>query len=216
RFGSHLLTAGGELRRESLTHAELIGGDDSTTHRAIFLQDEFDLTSTLTLTGGLRYDDHELFGSEASPRIYLVWEPSSDLVIKGGYGHAFKAPTLKQISPNYRYEGSSYDVLGNPDLRPETLDSYELSANWQLDHLNLNSTVFYSDIKDLISSTKINPPGTRSTYRYMNVDRARTSGLEAGFIWDVLSAFACSTNMTLLRTEDRATGDELEYRPKTS
>ena len=42
------------------------------------------------LTAGVRGDEHELFGSEASPRAYLVWEASPELVIKGGYGHAFR------------------------------------------------------------------------------------------------------------------------------
>ncbi len=215
-FGRHRLTGGGELRREELAHAELVGGDDSARHNALFLQDEIELGHGLTFTVGARYDDHEIFGNEISPRAYLVWEASDDLVVKGGYGHAFKAPTLKQISPNYRYEGSSYDVLGNPDLRPESLDSFELGADWQVGDVALTGTVFYSKVRDLIASTKISPAGQRSVYQYQNVDRARIMGLEAGAVWDISPSFAWSTSLTLLKTEDQDTGEQLEYRPKLS
>src|SRR5690606_973139 len=115
-----------------------------------------------------------------SPRAYLVWQANEDLVIKGGYGHAFKAPTLKQISPNYHYVGSSYDVIGNRDLKPETLDSFELGVDWRVGKVDLYGTLFHSRVRDLIASTKINEPGQRSLYRYQNVDSARISGIEAG------------------------------------
>ncbi|MGP1615787.1 MAG: TonB-dependent receptor plug domain-containing protein, partial [Pollutimonas bauzanensis] len=84
-WGSHKLTAGGELRSEALKNAGLVGGKDDALHKALFLQDEFSLTRQLTLTAGLRYDHHEIFGNEISPRAYLVWEASPDLVIIEAY-----------------------------------------------------------------------------------------------------------------------------------
>ncbi len=101
RLGGHQLTLGGEWRNEALANAGLAGGRDDVTHKALFAQDEFALGQSLLATLGLRADHHGLFGSELSPRAYLVWEASPRLVVKGGYGHAFKAPTLKQISPHY-------------------------------------------------------------------------------------------------------------------
>lgn len=213
-LGRHRLTGGGELRHEKLTYGDLVGGSDTARHHALFLQDEISLAHGLTLTTGARYDHHELFGNEVSPRAYLVWEASDDLVLKGGYGHAFKAPTLKQISPNYRYQGSSYTVIGNPDLEPESLDSFELGADWRVGDVALSGTVFYSNVRNLISSTVIST--SPKVYQYRNVSHARIQGIEAGAVWDISSAFAWSTNLTLLKTEDRDTGEQLEYRPKVS
>ena len=62
---------------------------------ALFLQDEISLGSSLMATLGVRVDHHEIFGNETSPRAYLVWQATPELTIKGGYGEAFKAPTLK-------------------------------------------------------------------------------------------------------------------------
>lgn len=215
-WGSHRLTGGGELRRETLTYTDLIGGKDKATHHALFLQDEIDLGHGLTFTAGARYDHHEIFGSEISPRAYLVWEANDDLVIKGGYGHAFKAPTLKQISPNYHYSGSSYDIFGNPDLKPESLDSFELGADWQVGDVGLYGTVFHSRVRDLISSKVVDRINNRNQYRYMNISRARITGIEAGYVWDISRAFAWKTNLTWLKTKDVDTGEQLDYKPKVS
>ena len=76
RWGSHQITVGGEWRKEELVNAGLKNGQDEATHKALFVQDEFALGQNLMATLGLRGDHHEIFGSEVSPRAYLVWEAS--------------------------------------------------------------------------------------------------------------------------------------------
>lgn len=210
------LTVGGEARREKLRNAGLKNGHDQATHKALFMQDEATLGDRFTLTTGLRYDHHEIFGHELSPRAYLVWEATPELVIKGGYGHAFKAPTLKQISPTYVGAEGPHSFLGNGNIRPETLDSFELSADWQHGGVNLYATAFRSDVKDLITYRLLRVLGPRRIYQYDNVDSARIRGAEAGFGWDINESWSWQSGLTLLHTQDRISGKQLEYRPKTS
>lgn len=215
-LGSHQLTLGGEWRRERLQNAGLVGGSDDALHRALFVQDEIELDRSLLLTAGLRHDDHELFGGETSPRAYLVWEASKDLVIKGGAGHAFKAPTLKQISPNYVGAEGPHTFLGNGALRPESSNALELAADWQSGALALRGALFRSDLRDLITYRLIRQVGSRRTYQYDNVNRARIQGLELGWTWTVAPGLNWVTDLTLLRTKDRNSGKELTDRPGTS
>lgn len=212
----HQLTAGGEARREKLQNAGLKNGHDEADHRALYLQDEATLADQLVLTTGLRYDHHDMFGHELSPRVYLVWEASPELVLKGGYGHAFKAPTLKQISPDYVGAEGPHSFLGNGNIKPETLDSFELAADWQSGDVHLHATVFRSDVHDLITYRLLQVIGPRRIYQYDNVDKARISGIETGFGWDINAAWSWQGGLTLLDTEDRITGEALEYRPETS
>ena len=143
---------GGEWRKEELVNAGLKNGQDEATHKALFVQDEFALGQNLMATLGLRGDHHAIFGSEVSPRAYLVWEASPTLVVKGGYGHAFKAPTLKQISPNYVGAEGPHSFLGNGNIQPETSNAFELGANWQAaPQLALRATVFHTEVKQLIT-----------------------------------------------------------------
>lgn len=215
-FGQHTLTFGGEARREELSNAGLLNGHDAADHKALFVQDETSFGHALHLTAGLRYDQHELFGHELSPRAYLVWEATPELVIKGGYGHAFKAPTLKQISPNYVGAEGPHTFLGNAHIRPETLDSFELSANWQKGPFTLQAAAFHSSVEDLITYRLLRVEGPRHVYQYDNVDEARINGIETGFAWDLAAGWSWQTSLAWLDSKDGNSGKELEYRPRLS
>lgn len=214
QWGRHYLTAGGEARRETLVNAGLKGGRDSADHKAIFLQDEIELGRTLAATLGVRADRHALFGSETSPRAYLVWTPSDALVIKGGFGTAFKAPTLKQISPNYIGAEGPHTFYGNAAVRPETARSAELGADWTRGAWSLRTTAFRSDIDDLITTKLLRREGPRMYFQYANVNRAWVQGGELGFTWEPSTHWRWNNDVTLLHTRDRSTGDALPDRPR--
>ena len=217
RWGSHQLTVCGEWRKEELVNAGLKNGQDEATHKALFVQDEFALGQNLMATLGLRGDHHEIFGSEVSPRAYLVWEASPTLVVKGGYGHAFKAPTLKQISPNYVGAEGPHSFLGNGNIQPETSNAFELGANWQAaPQLALRATVFHTEVKQLITYRLLQKIGPRSIYQYDNVDAARIQGLEAGFTWDITPRLQWNNDATWLHTRDKTTGQQLNDRPRVA
>ncbi len=219
RRGGHQIAFGGEWRKEDLVNAGLTatGGRDDVTHKALFVQDEFALTSSLSATLGLRADHHGLFGSELSPRAYLVWEASPQLVVKGGYGHAFKAPTLKQISPNYVGAEGPHSFLGNGNIQPESSNSFEVGADWQASEtLSLRATAFHTEVKDLITYRLLQQIGPRRIYQYDNVDSARIQGMEAGFTLALTKQLTWGTDATFLRTRDKATGKRLNDRPTTS
>ena len=217
RRGGHQIAFGGEWRSEELVNAGLAGGRDDVTHKALFVQDEFSLTASLMATLGLRADHHGLFGTELSPRAYLVWEASPQLVVKGGYGHAFKAPTLKQISPNYVGAEGPHSFLGNGNIKPETSNSFEIGTDWQVSpSWSLRATAFHTEVKQLITYRLLQQVGIRRVYQYDNVDAARIQGLEAGFTWAITPQLSLSSDATLLHTRDKATGKRLNDRPTTS
>ncbi|MDD2664691.1 MAG: TonB-dependent receptor [Dechloromonas sp.] len=216
RLGGHMLTVGGEYRVETLRNSGLIGGEDDATHQALFAQDEVSLTDNLVLTAGVRGDDHERFGFEASPRLFLVWEAMPELVIKGGYGHAFKAPTLKQISPSYVGAEGPHTFLGNGDIQPESSDSLEIGADWKSGPVNLWATLFHTKVENLITYKLLSVSGSRRTYQYDNVDKARISGLESGVGWSITPDVKWNTSLTWLDAKDDTTDKELAYRPEVT
>jgi outer membrane receptor for ferrienterochelin and colicins len=213
-WGQHALTAGTELRRETLINAGLTYGRDSANHKAVFLQDEITLSQTLSATLGLRRDQHALFGGKTSPRAYLVWAPNEAWVIKGGFGTAFKAPTLKQISPNYVGAEGPHTFYGNPNVRPENARSAELGTDWQQGAWSVRATAFRSDINDLITTVLILQQGPRRFYRYDNVNRARIQGAELGFTWEPSAHWRWNNDLTLLHTRDRDSNTPLLDRPR--
>jgi outer membrane receptor for ferrienterochelin and colicins len=213
-LGAHRLTAGFELREEYLRNAGLTQGQDDARQHALFLQDEWMLGDRLAFTGGLRYDHHAFFGGELSPRVYLVHEAGEHWVLKAGYGHAFKAPTLKQISPDYVGAQGPHTFLGNADIQPEISDSFELALDWLRGPLNLRAAVFETRVDDLITYRLIEQQGPRRIYQYDNVNRARIRGLEAGGSAELGAGFRLAADLTLLRTRDQDSDTELDYRPR--
>ncbi|MCW5611547.1 MAG: TonB-dependent receptor [Rubrivivax sp.] len=213
-LGDHALTAGFEARNESLRDPGLPGGRSLAQHRSLYLQDEFALTRRLQLTAGLRHDRHSLFGSERSPRAYLVWRAGGGWVVKGGYSHGFKAPNLKQIVPGARREGPN-SFLGNPALRPETSDAVEAGAAWAGAGSELQLMLFEQRIADLIEVRLVAPgpaPGI-GTYTYDNLQRARLRGLEASAARRLGAGFSTQLSWTWLDARD-GDGRRLERRPR--
>lgn len=213
---SHLITLGGEFREETLENAGLPGGSDSAVHKGAFAQEEFQILDALTLTLGARHDDHEYFGSEISPRAFLVWKATPSLTVKGGYGEAFRAPTLKQISPNYAGATGPHTFLGNANIKPETSRSYEIGFDWRDDGRELAATLFRNEISDLIYSRQIAQVGPRKTFLYDNISRARLDGLELSGRHPLGGGFAVAASYTYMDAANLTTGAGLTGRPEHS
>ncbi|WP_431861624.1 TonB-dependent receptor domain-containing protein [Azospirillum sp.] len=211
-----VVTAGGEHRTETLRNAGLLGGEDSATHKALYLQDEIVLTDTVSVTLGGRRDVHQTFGAELSPRAYVVWKATPSLIVKGGYGEAFRAPTLKQISPNYVGAEGPHTFLGNANVRPETSRTWEIGFDWAGQGRSLAASIFRNDFDDLIDTRLVRVQGARRTYIYDNISHARIDGLEAAGRQELGAGFALSANYLYLHATNRDTGADLEGRPRHS
>lgn len=180
---AQLLTSGFELRDERLTNAGLPGGHASATHTGVYLQDEARLTPALSLTAGARADHASRFGTEFSPRLYAVWKPVAGWVVKGGVGHGFKAPTLKQINPDYREDEGPNTYVGQAGLQPETNDNAEATVAWDAPQAGASVTLFRNRIRHLIVPVLLSGSPASGTYQFRNIDTAVLQGLEAAAGW---------------------------------
>lgn len=180
---AQLLTAGFELRDEQLANAGLPGGQARATHSGVYVQDEARLTPALSLTAGARADHASRFGTEFSPRIYAVWKPAAGWVVKGGVGHGFKAPTLKQINPDYKEDEGPNTYVGQAGLLPETNDNAEATVAWNTAQAGASLTAFRNRIRHLIVPVLLSGTPASGTYQFRNVDTAVIQGLEAAAGW---------------------------------
>ncbi|MBB5203597.1 outer membrane receptor for ferrienterochelin and colicins [Inhella inkyongensis] len=180
------LTTGFELRREALDNSGLPGGHAQAEQQSLYAQLEAPLRGALAglaLTAGLRADHHERYGTEWSPRAYAVWRLQPDWVLKGGWGHGFKAPNLKQIDPNYREDEGPHTYLGRADLRPETNDNWELGLSWEHAQWGASLMGFHNRVRDLINPRLVGGTPARGIYQFENLDRARLQGVETALAW---------------------------------
>jgi len=217
----HRLSVGGEWRREELQDAAAAVSGVLTSERyAIFAQDEWALTPSLSLTGGARFDHHDQYGWQTSPRLYAVWTPVEGLTLKGGGGRGFKSPSLKQLSPEFVTvaAGGRFTVYGNPDLKPEIGTSYEASAEYRRGGWAVRLGGFANDIENLIETrcTAFCGVRGREVRLYQNINEARITGLEAGAETRLPAGFSLRGDYTYLDSENRSTNQQLSERPHHS
>ncbi len=215
-FGAHALAAGFEARNESLDDPGLPGGRAMLPHRSLFVQDEWRIAKPLTLTAGLRRDEHSQYGSEWSPRAYAVWRIAEAWTVKGGYSHGFKVPNLKQVVPGARPEGPN-TFLGNPGLKPERSDAIELGIGYAAGPMQAQLMAFDQRVDDLIEVRLVTPgpvPGI-GTYTYENLAKATLRGIEASVLQPLGAGFTTAVSYTYLDAKN-GNGVRLERRPRHS
>lgn len=210
---AQLLTGGVELREERLGNDALPGGEGEAWHRSVYLQDEFELSRSLVLTGGLRRDDHERFGGQWSPRLYAVWRLAPQWVLKGGYSRGFKPPTLKQITPGYQEDEGPFTYISNPALRAERSDGVELGLAWDTAAAGVQAMLFDNRVKNLIVPLQTAASGPRTTFVFENVDEARLQGAELSSTLRLSAAWTLGASYQYLDARD-GNGVRLERRPR--
>ena len=228
-IGQHTFTIGGQY-----WHAELQDGVAAEPFEhdqwAAFVEDQWQFADSLSLTTGIRYDDHSVFGSNVSPRAYLVWNASDALTLKGGVSRGFKTPRLEQIAEGivgFRGQGT-IPFLGTPSLQPETSTTYEAGAYWRgSEGLQANVTVFLNQFDDKIAAgptfancafnlteeeyNALVPSDSCLDYGFfprpatysqdINVDEAETRGVEASVERNILDSVKFSANYTYTDSE---------------
>ncbi|RHW20749.1 TonB-dependent receptor [Pseudomonas jilinensis] len=216
----HKLTLGAETRRESLEDPTVNRrGKQSQDHYALFAQDEMWLGRQWELVLGSRFDRHQDFGWETSPRAYLMFHANDELTFRAGAGRGFKAPSLKQLSPEFESRaaiGGRGIIRGNPDLKPETNQSHELGATLDRGRWTTSAMLFHNDVKNLIETVRqptCFEPG-RICLEYENIAKVRLQGLELSAGVDLLTNLRLDSNYTYLDAIDRSADQRLADRSR--
>ncbi|MDK2778265.1 MAG: TonB-dependent receptor [Pseudomonadota bacterium] len=217
--GKHFVTLGGQLREETLYDIDAASdGDTSATHQSVFAQDEIQIGADLQVTAGVGVDNHEEYGNEVSPRVYAVYDLSDSLIIKGGYGEGFRAPSLTELSEEYEVlgGGSRFWVEGNPDLEPERSKTYEAGIEYHQQSILASARIFRNDLQDLVHSVCYTDCGVRGSERrqYENVDESLIRGVELAFSGDLTDSLNLDINSTLLDAVNSGDHEPLEERPR--
>ena len=122
-----------------------LGLQDTYRSAGIYGQYQRDLSDTINLTAGLRYDKHDEFGSRLSPRLGLVHLLSPTQTVKLLYGEAFRAPSLAEMgiinNPLF---------VGNPSLDYESVKTLDLLWIGTWEKIIMSTGVFRNDYSDAI------------------------------------------------------------------
>jgi len=172
-------------------------------------QDEWAFARKWELTAGVRYDHYSDFGSTINPRAALVWQTRYDLVTKLLYGRAFRAPTLSEL-----YAKNTPVNTGNPELDPETIDTYELAFDYRptVDMI-LKLNFFRYNIRDLIELVP-DPASGSTTQVHQNARDQKGYGSEFEMDWEASRNVRVQGNIAWQRSKDKASGHDVPDTPQ--
>lgn len=126
-------------------------GKHSLDNFSLYFQDLWFISADLMLLSGLRWDYNSEYGSPFSPRISVTKYFSDELNISFAYGQAFTAPTISDLYDVY--ESAWYSFYGNPDLKPEKSERFDLTGNWRSGRDSFLINIYRSTINDGIAYT---------------------------------------------------------------
>ena len=169
-----------------------------------------ELIKGLTVTGGVRNDDHSRYGSKTLFAAGGVWVAPWGTVVRANYGEGFKAPSLFQL----------FSEFGNQGLAPEQAHGWEAGVEQRfLDGaISFGATYFERDTTNQIAfnsctATSTNPlclvPGSTATLRsgyYYNVSKAHAQGVEASANVRLAKRILIDGNYTWAEAQDRTPG----------
>jgi len=232
----HLLVIGGQLvdgeMEDSVFGMYGDGYVDGAVQKhemwALFAEDNWTVLPDLVLTAGVRYDDHNVFGGETSPRLYGVWTVNPSWTLKGGVSTGYKTPKTSDLFPGivqFVAQGVTPGV-GNPLLTPETSVNTEIAVYYAHDDgHSFNATMFNNRFDDKISSGGDTIPpcdiatpgqrcadvgvgwadlGYRSFSQKINIDRVDIKGAEVAGVYKLPYNFALRANYTFTDSEQKS------------
>lgn len=183
----------------------------SQTDNALHAGLQTTLLSRLTLTGQVR-QDYVLNNQPTTWRLGAVFDAKELRTrFKASYGTAFLAPSLFD-----RFGVDSTGYVGNPNLRPETAQGWEIGFSttvpaWGLpDAIGFGATYFNEQINDLIE--EVFSPVITS----VNVGSAHIQGVEATLSLHPARWLVLDGTYTYVYPENADTGARLLRRPQNT
>ncbi len=173
----------------------------------------------LTVTGGVRNDDHDDFGSRTTFGANAALALRTGTTVRASYGEGFKAPTLYQLFSDY----------GNRGLDAETARNFDVGVEQAFlgNRARVGVTYFNRRTRNQIDFRDCSPAelatagsicANRPFGVYDNVARAEADGVEFTLALRPVDALTLTANFSYIDTENRSIGDnfgnDLARRPR--
>lgn len=204
RFGSHELTYGVDHRDDVVTAGELpttSEEEENSSVTGVFVQNHHQLTDSLMLSYGMRYDRFELTDNDnddfdesgVSPNLGFSWQSTDRLRFSGGYAAAVRGP---ETNDGFKLFGTTND----PNLEAETAHNVELGADYQLGRFSFSAGLHDVTIEDAIGNAL---PWSR---HYENLGDIDSSGYTLGMNY---SANRLELGLNFMDTKAELDGEQL-------
>ncbi|MEL6317612.1 MAG: TonB-dependent receptor, partial [Pseudomonadota bacterium] len=181
---------GVEAYRDELTGERQLDGfefpdDSDLTFVGVFAQADIELTDTLTLTPGGRFDHFGISStgaedrseSQFSPRVALTYTPDAQHTFWANWSQSFRAPSLTELfqdgvhfsvplsPPLFGASSGVNQFVPTPDLDPEQSNQFEIGmrarradAFQEGDRITFEANAYYARVDDFVDTVVVVGP----------------------------------------------------------
>lgn len=147
--------------------------------------------------------DTKLLGS-----VGLVYRPFDNGAFRANWSQGFRSPTMQEL---FIATSTGEMQFGNPDLKPEESDNFELGFRWDDGALAADIAVFYTMADNYIETQKVkdtNPFTGRPDlfYTFQNIAQATTYGSDLSLAYLIDGTYEPYVNLTYLVREYEVNG----------
>ncbi len=209
-----------------------IEADIEETRLAPYVKLTYELSDTVNLQGGFRYDDYERDveseegsgdndASELLPSLSLRWDATDDDRITASIARTVRRPEFDLVTPFEEDETPDDDdiTIGNPELDSELSWGFDLGYERRLPGQGIvGINFFYRDVDDLIEITPVAALDDGLLFTPLNVGDAEAWGVEfdlstpLGFIGLPDTGFYLNYAYLDSEVDDPFTGEERQFR----
>ena len=175
----------------------------------VFAQYEYLPSNKLHFIVGSRYDAHNAYRNQISPKLSASYTISPKFTLRGSAGVGYKAPDFRQLYLNFNNAVAGYSVFGSQEiasnlaklqaekqisdllidinsfgeLRPESSFAYNFGGKYA-DNQGFKASInfFRNDIQDLIETQAVaRKTNGQNVFSYRNLNKVFTQGAEIEF-----------------------------------
>jgi outer membrane receptor protein involved in Fe transport len=185
--------------------------NESSRYVSPFAQLDWEFTPTFRASLGGRYDYYDTGEKRLTPRVGLIWDPTTSTTLKLLYGEAFRVPNVAERSPG------EAGIVQNPNIKPETNQSWEFIAEQRFGSVwRIESHLFHTVSNNLIATVLTNAnPADPNELTHGNVQSYVTQGFEIGPSAFFSSGVQLRASVSIQETRDDATGWIVADAPRT-
>jgi outer membrane receptor for ferrienterochelin and colicins len=158
-------------KRDNLSPIDPVNVNYSEDHYSGYAQVDHKPLESLKLIAGAQYNRDASHHSALVPRAGAIYDVTDSVAVKLLYGQAFRTAT-----PLEEFLNIPGVLIGNPDLAPERVTTYDAQLFIKTTHSQFILTFFENQYKDLIDRVFI--PGGSGAEEFQNTAHRNIRGIE--------------------------------------
>ncbi|UNE54810.1 TonB-dependent hemoglobin/transferrin/lactoferrin family receptor [Bartonella machadoae] len=142
-------------------------------------------------------------GSHVSPKLRMEWDVRNQITLYAQWAQAFRAPRVSELYVSY-IKPSAYYVKGNPDLKAEISNGYDVGIKYGDKNFGGSFNGFVNQYKNFIDTIDKGPSEEFRFARrhYVNRSNVRIFGVEAKGHWVLKSGFHSNFSLVYSQGKD--------------